>query len=85
MKQIELCYLVVVDNNYIDTKCYFSSGFPPQCVDELGFSLFLKTYFEVDDFPADLCKHLFRYFQQVDQDGSMNSQPPKGGKSSSCI
>lgn len=49
-----------------------------ECLDETGFSLFLKTYLEVNDFPADFCKRLFRYFQQVDQDGSSHCQAPKG-------
>uniref|UniRef100_A0A8C9XCB4 Diacylglycerol kinase n=1 Tax=Sander lucioperca TaxID=283035 RepID=A0A8C9XCB4_SANLU len=36
-----------------------------ECVDAVGFCLFLKTYLEVDDFPADFCQRLFRYFQHV--------------------
>uniref|UniRef100_A0A3Q3VTV6 Diacylglycerol kinase n=1 Tax=Mola mola TaxID=94237 RepID=A0A3Q3VTV6_MOLML len=35
-------------------------------VDAVGFCLFLKTYLGVEDFPADFCQRLFRYFQQVD-------------------
>ncbi|KAM8867650.1 diacylglycerol kinase alpha-like [Synchiropus picturatus] len=50
-----------------------------ECVDEAGFCLFLKTYLEVEDFPADFCRRLFRYFQQVDQDGSMRCSSSKGG------
>ncbi|XP_029990196.1 diacylglycerol kinase, alpha b isoform X2 [Sphaeramia orbicularis] len=50
-----------------------------ECVDALGFCLFLKTYLEVDDFPADFCQRLFRYFQHVDHDGSSKSSLPKGG------
>uniref|UniRef100_A0A4W6FWN0 Diacylglycerol kinase n=1 Tax=Lates calcarifer TaxID=8187 RepID=A0A4W6FWN0_LATCA len=42
-----------------------------ECVDAVGFCLFLKTYLEVDDFPADFGQRLFRYFQRVDQDGNM--------------
>lgn len=61
-----------------DSTFYFS----PQCVDVVGFSLFLKTYLEVEDFPADFCQRLFRYFEHVDQDGCTKSSPPKGGKSS---
>uniref|UniRef100_A0A9J7Z5N1 Diacylglycerol kinase n=1 Tax=Cyprinus carpio carpio TaxID=630221 RepID=A0A9J7Z5N1_CYPCA len=34
-----------------------------ECIDEEGFRLFLKTYLEVEDFPTDLCKRLFRSFQ----------------------
>lgn len=34
-----------------------------ECIDEDGFRLFLKTYLEEDDFPADLCQRLFRSFQ----------------------
>lgn len=34
-----------------------------QCINEEGFGLFLKTYLEVEDFPADLCQRLFRSFQ----------------------
>ncbi|TKS71488.1 Diacylglycerol kinase alpha [Collichthys lucidus] len=50
-----------------------------ECVDAVGFCLFLKTYLEVDDFPADFCQHLFQYFQQVEQDGSTKGPLPKGG------
>lgn len=38
-------------------------GLRPQCINEEGFRLFLKTYLEVEDFPADLCQRLFRSFQ----------------------
>ncbi|KAM9361198.1 diacylglycerol kinase, alpha b [Symphorus nematophorus] len=50
-----------------------------ECLDAVGFCLFLKTYLEVDDFPADFCQRLFRYFQHVEQDGSTKSTLPKGG------
>ncbi|XP_040889294.1 diacylglycerol kinase, alpha b isoform X1 [Toxotes jaculatrix] len=50
-----------------------------ECVDAVGFCLFLKTYLEVDDFPADFCQRLFRYFQHVEQDGNTKSPLPKGG------
>ncbi|XP_041809041.1 diacylglycerol kinase, alpha b [Chelmon rostratus] len=50
-----------------------------ECVDAVGFCLFIKTYLEVDDFPADFCQRLFRYFQHVEQDGSMKSPLAKGG------
>ncbi|XP_070815612.1 diacylglycerol kinase, alpha b [Chaetodon trifascialis] len=50
-----------------------------ECVDAVGFSLFIKTYLEVDDFPADFCQRLFRYFQHVEQDGSIKSPLPPGG------
>ncbi|KAM4613836.1 diacylglycerol kinase, alpha b [Polymixia lowei] len=50
-----------------------------ECIDAVGFSFFLKTYLEADDFPADLCQRLFCYFQNVEQDGSIRSPPPKGG------
>ncbi|XP_019736854.1 diacylglycerol kinase, alpha b isoform X1 [Hippocampus comes] len=46
-------------------------------VDAEGFSLFLKTYLEVDDFPADFCQRLFRYFQNVEQDGSTTTTQAK--------
>ncbi|XP_042362053.1 diacylglycerol kinase, alpha b [Plectropomus leopardus] len=48
-------------------------------VDEAGFCLFLKTYLEVDNFPADFCQRLFCYFQHVEQDGSTKNPMPKGG------
>ncbi|KAM9800380.1 diacylglycerol kinase, alpha b isoform 1-T1 [Syngnathus typhle] len=48
-------------------------------VDAEGLSLFLKTYLEVDDFPADLCHRLFRYFQNVGQNGSTKTTEAKGG------
>ncbi|XP_039885174.1 diacylglycerol kinase, alpha b isoform X1 [Simochromis diagramma] len=50
-----------------------------ECVDAEGFCLFLKTYLEVDDFPADFCQRLFRYFQNVEQNGSSKSPQPKEG------
>ncbi|XP_054472326.1 diacylglycerol kinase, alpha b isoform X4 [Anoplopoma fimbria] len=50
-----------------------------ECVDAVGFGLFLKTYLEVDDFPADFCQRLFNYFQHVEQDASTKSPLPKGG------
>ncbi|TMS16798.1 Diacylglycerol kinase beta [Larimichthys crocea] len=34
-----------------------------ECINEEGFRLFLKTYLEGEDFPADLCQRLFRSFQ----------------------
>uniref|UniRef100_A0A8D3CKK8 Diacylglycerol kinase n=1 Tax=Scophthalmus maximus TaxID=52904 RepID=A0A8D3CKK8_SCOMX len=34
-----------------------------ECINEEGFRLFLKTYLEVEDFPAALCQRLFRSFQ----------------------
>ncbi|KAM6946538.1 diacylglycerol kinase, alpha b isoform 2-T2 [Lycodopsis pacificus] len=49
------------------------------CVDAEGFCLFLKTYLEVDDFPADFCQRLFQYFQHVEHDASSKSRLPKGG------
>uniref|UniRef100_I3KSY6 Diacylglycerol kinase n=1 Tax=Oreochromis niloticus TaxID=8128 RepID=I3KSY6_ORENI len=48
-----------------------------ECVDAEGFCLFLKTYLEVEDFPADFCQRLFRYFQNVEQNGSSKSPQPK--------
>uniref|UniRef100_A0A8C1K3Q4 Diacylglycerol kinase n=1 Tax=Cyprinus carpio TaxID=7962 RepID=A0A8C1K3Q4_CYPCA len=49
-----------------------------ECIDEEGFRLFLKTYLEVEDFPTDLCKRLFRSFQ--------NSESAKSDENSgSCI
>ncbi|KAL4623696.1 diacylglycerol kinase alpha [Arapaima gigas] len=40
------------------------------CITEEGFRLFLKTYLEVEDFPADLCQRLFSSFQNSEQDRS---------------
>ncbi|XP_067361903.1 diacylglycerol kinase, alpha b isoform X2 [Channa argus] len=48
-------------------------------LDEAGFCLFLKTYLEVDDFPADFCQRLFCYFQHVEKDWTTKSSLPKGG------
>uniref|UniRef100_A0AAQ4RU00 Diacylglycerol kinase n=2 Tax=Gasterosteus aculeatus aculeatus TaxID=481459 RepID=A0AAQ4RU00_GASAC len=48
-------------------------------VDAVGFCLFLKTYLEVDDFPADFCQRLFHYFQHVEHDTSGKSPLPEGG------
>ncbi|XP_070759610.1 diacylglycerol kinase, alpha b [Enoplosus armatus] len=50
-----------------------------ECVDAVGFCLFLKTYLEVEDFPADFCQRLFHYFQHVEQDGPSKSPLPKAG------
>ncbi|KAM9408497.1 diacylglycerol kinase, alpha b isoform 1-T2 [Pholidichthys leucotaenia] len=50
-----------------------------ECIDAEGFCLFLKTYLEVDKFPADFCKRLFHYFQHSEPDGSTKSPLPKGG------
>ncbi|KAG7238282.1 hypothetical protein INR49_030993 [Caranx melampygus] len=50
-----------------------------ECMDAVGFCLFLKTYLEVDDFPADFCQRLFRYFQHAEQDGNAKAPMPKGG------
>ncbi|XP_037534876.1 diacylglycerol kinase, alpha b [Nematolebias whitei] len=49
-----------------------------ECLDSEGFCLFLKTYLEVEDFPADFCQRLFGYFQHTEQDGSTESPMPKG-------
>uniref|UniRef100_A0AAY4D8C0 Diacylglycerol kinase n=1 Tax=Denticeps clupeoides TaxID=299321 RepID=A0AAY4D8C0_9TELE len=40
-----------------------------ECIDEEGFRLFLKTYLEVEDFPADLCQRLFQSFQNSELNG----------------
>ncbi|XP_034388922.1 diacylglycerol kinase, alpha b isoform X2 [Cyclopterus lumpus] len=48
-------------------------------VDAEGFCLFLKTYLEVDDFPADFCQRLFHYFQHVEHDAPSKSPLPRGG------
>uniref|UniRef100_A0A7N8Y1L8 Diacylglycerol kinase n=1 Tax=Mastacembelus armatus TaxID=205130 RepID=A0A7N8Y1L8_9TELE len=42
-------------------------------VDAGGFCLFLKTYLEVDDIPADFCQRLYNYFQHVEHDGITKS------------
>ncbi|XP_024149381.1 diacylglycerol kinase, alpha a [Oryzias melastigma] len=34
-----------------------------ECINEEGFRLFLKTYLEGEELPADLCQRLFRSFQ----------------------
>ncbi|XP_065810959.1 diacylglycerol kinase, alpha b isoform X1 [Labrus bergylta] len=52
-----------------------------ECVDAVGFCLFLKTYLEVDDLPAHFCQRLYRYFQHVDLDGSLKTPPHKGSSS----
>lgn len=49
----------------------------PQCINEEGFRLFLKTYLEVEDFPVDLCQRLFRSFQ--------NSEPTQEDSASEII
>ncbi|XP_016096490.1 diacylglycerol kinase, alpha b isoform X3 [Sinocyclocheilus grahami] len=36
-------------------------------IDATGFSLFLKKYLEVEDFPADFCQRLYWYFQRSEQ------------------
>ncbi|XP_028301612.1 diacylglycerol kinase, alpha b isoform X2 [Gouania willdenowi] len=46
-------------------------------IDAEGFYLFLKTYLEVKEFPADFCQRLFKYFQCADQDGSKTQPLPK--------
>ncbi|XP_068171186.1 diacylglycerol kinase, alpha b isoform X1 [Antennarius striatus] len=46
-------------------------------IDAVGLYLFLKAYLEVNDFPPDLCKRLFYYFQ--DQDAIAKSNLPKDG------
>uniref|UniRef100_A0A3Q3LHS2 Diacylglycerol kinase n=1 Tax=Mastacembelus armatus TaxID=205130 RepID=A0A3Q3LHS2_9TELE len=48
-------------------------------VDAGGFCLFLKTYLEVDDIPADFCQRLYNYFQHVEHDGITKSPLPKAG------
>uniref|UniRef100_A0A3P8UZA3 Diacylglycerol kinase n=1 Tax=Cynoglossus semilaevis TaxID=244447 RepID=A0A3P8UZA3_CYNSE len=49
-----------------------------ECVDEKGLSLFLKTYLEVDDFPADFCRRLFHYFQHAERDTKKRSNQEGG-------
>ncbi|XP_030634095.1 diacylglycerol kinase, alpha b [Chanos chanos] len=48
-------------------------------IDAVGFSLFLKTYLEVNDFPEDLCQRLYRYFQASEQHSSEKCTSPKDG------
>lgn len=50
-----------------------------ECLDEGGFSLFLKTYLEVREVPADFCKRLYRYFKHVDHEATGNCPLQKGG------
>lgn len=48
-------------------------------IDAEGFSLFLKTFLEVDDFPADLSQRLFKYFQSSEHHIPDHSHHPKDG------
>ncbi|XP_043108513.1 diacylglycerol kinase, alpha b isoform X9 [Puntigrus tetrazona] len=48
-------------------------------LDATGFSLFLKNYLEVEDFPADLCQRLYLYFQRSEQSGPEQSLHAKDG------
>ncbi|KAL6464760.1 hypothetical protein MHYP_G00270770 [Metynnis hypsauchen] len=48
-------------------------------IDAEGFSLFLKTYLEVDDFPADLSQRLYQYFQSSEQHIPDRGAHPKDG------
>uniref|UniRef100_A0AAR2L5D5 Diacylglycerol kinase n=1 Tax=Pygocentrus nattereri TaxID=42514 RepID=A0AAR2L5D5_PYGNA len=48
-------------------------------IDAEGFSLFLKSYLEVDDFPADLSQRLYQYFQSSEQHVPGRSAHPKDG------
>ncbi|KAK7915643.1 hypothetical protein WMY93_011404 [Mugilogobius chulae] len=50
-----------------------------ECLDEEGFSLFLTTYLDNCDIPADFCKRLFRYFKHVDHNGAGKCQLQKAG------
>uniref|UniRef100_A0A8B9L894 Diacylglycerol kinase n=1 Tax=Astyanax mexicanus TaxID=7994 RepID=A0A8B9L894_ASTMX len=45
----------------------------------IGFSLFLKSFLEVDDFPADLSQRLFKYFQTSEHHVPDHSLHPKDG------
>lgn len=56
-----------------------------QCIDAVGFCLFLKTYLDVEDFPADFCQRLFRYFQHAEKDGSTKTPLPRGGNCFECV
>ncbi|KAG9328491.1 hypothetical protein JZ751_013544 [Albula glossodonta] len=46
-----------------------------ECIDEDGFQLFLKTFLEVEDFPADLCQRLFHSFQSSEHTGPDRTRP----------
>lgn len=48
-------------------------------IDATGFSLFLKNYLEVDDFPADLCQRLYWYFQRSERSGPDTNPHSKDG------
>ncbi|XP_077459710.1 diacylglycerol kinase, alpha b isoform X1 [Stigmatopora argus] len=48
-------------------------------MDKERFDLFLKTYLEVEEFPAEFSQRLFSYFQNVEPDGSNNNSLAKGG------
>uniref|UniRef100_A0A8C2E3S6 Diacylglycerol kinase n=1 Tax=Cyprinus carpio TaxID=7962 RepID=A0A8C2E3S6_CYPCA len=52
----KLCILLVFTCKINNKLCHGSLMYE-------GFRLFLKTYLEVEDFPTDLCKRLFRSFQ----------------------
>ncbi|XP_061075484.1 diacylglycerol kinase, alpha b isoform X1 [Conger conger] len=49
-------------------------------IDLKGFQLFLSTYLELDNFPDDLCRRLFCYFQVSEPKGSdmTDSPAPRG-------
>ncbi|KAI1891098.1 hypothetical protein AGOR_G00160440 [Albula goreensis] len=49
-------------------------------INQQGFQLFLQTYLEVEDFPADLCQRLFRSFQNSEHcEADPTSQPESKG------
>uniref|UniRef100_A0AAV2M3F8 Diacylglycerol kinase n=1 Tax=Knipowitschia caucasica TaxID=637954 RepID=A0AAV2M3F8_KNICA len=49
-----------------------------ECLDEGGFSLFMKTYLDVRDVPSDFCKRLFGYFKHTDHNGAGSCQLQRG-------
>ncbi|XP_015199795.1 diacylglycerol kinase, alpha a isoform X2 [Lepisosteus oculatus] len=54
-------------------------------IDEEGFQLFLKTYLEVDDLPANLSQRLFRSFQNSEKDGASDAVVPPGSSGQVCL
>uniref|UniRef100_A0A8C7ZXG0 Diacylglycerol kinase n=1 Tax=Oryzias sinensis TaxID=183150 RepID=A0A8C7ZXG0_9TELE len=61
---IEYCSLKVKDVlREFDADGSLAQHRHGECINEEGFRLFLKTYLEGEDLPADLCQRLFRSFQ----------------------
>lgn len=50
-----------------------------QRIDAEGFSLFLKSYLEVEEFPADLSQRLYQYFRSSEMQTLEQSLHHKDG------